>query len=692
MKRFHSALPAFALFCLVLFTATGFVSCSPDQTSLTYPWDADPAVEFSEIPASTTTDPYFGALRTITPDNPNSLATDKADWYKDAIFYHLWVPAFADSNGDGIGDLQGIIDHLDYLQNDLGVTAIWLSPIFESASTPPNLHGYDAINLYRVDPRLGSNYRLQQLIRALHSRGMRIIFDYVPNHVSSQHPWFTKSASGTGSPYRDWLIWKPNRPTGWTGWDSLSDFHGPVNGSYYYGLFWDGMPDLNYETQAVREAMANILLGWLNFGFDGIRVDAVKYLYEDWSTTGSGYVDQAKTIEHWQKVRELLNQYTDVNTAKFMVAENWTGDQSNLLEYMAKDGKSGFNMTLDFPFAYAAAALNTADLNNHWMWVQSSVVPAGGWMGTFTSNHDNVVSRPSTKFSGDAGKVRLQAALQLTGLGTPFIYYGNEIGMAGAAGNDINLRQPFSWNAARTQKTDPSSLLSWHRALIVLRSARSSLRQGSYLLVANSGGVFAYERNLGSERTLVVMNTTAEACNLSVTLSSAPSAVHTLFGSDNVSWTSGSSTITLNNVAGFGVRVLALESGVTGATLINDIPYQIPPAPSFYLMGTLSDWSSGAAMAPVSGASGLLSVSRPLNANIAYLFKFKSGGTWYGWNELGSKYDTSLADSLSGTAVNVSLFQDDGSVNHNIKFTPESGGTYRFLYRYTDQRWCVVRD
>ncbi|MCA1949678.1 MAG: alpha-glucosidase C-terminal domain-containing protein [Treponema sp.] len=264
--------------------------------------------------------------------------------------------------------------------------------------------------------------------------------------------------------------------------------------------------------------------------------------------------------------------------------------------------------------------------------------------------------------------------------------------MTGAAGNEINLRQPLSWNVVSSQKTDPASLLSWHRALITLRSARSSLRQGSYSLVANTGGVFAYERNLDGERTLVVMNTGAEAGNLTVTLSSAPSAVHTLFGSDNVSWTSGSSTITLNNVAGFGVRVLALEAGTAGANLINDIPYQTPPAPAYYLMGTLSDWSSGAAMAPLSGVSDILSVSRPLNANTPYFFKFKTGSSWYGWNELGSKYDTSLAASLSGTAVYVNQFQDDGSADHNIQFTPQSSGTYRYLYRYTDQRWCVVQD
>jgi len=683
MKDSRFFLRVFRAISIFFIVAAAFSGCNPNPE--TEPYYSNDLI----------TGDYFHSIKQVNPDTSNSLHTADNTWYKDAVFYHLWVPAFADSDSNGIGDLQGILNKLDYLQNDLGVTAIWLSPIFRSNSTSSNLHGYDAIDLYTVDSRLGTNDDLKPLIQQVHSRGMRIIFDYVPNHVSNQHPWFIQSAGSTSSSYRDWFIWRNPRPSGWTGWDTYSDFHGPRNGSYYYGIFWEGMPDLNYDNPDVRDAMADVFLNWLNFGFDGMRIDAIKYLYEDWNTNGSGYADQPKTFQHWQKVRSLLDEYASVGYAKFMVAENWTSDHTNLVQYMNKDAVPGFHMTLDFPFAYAAATLDTNALNSHWQWVQSSVVPAGGWMGTFTSNHDNVVSRPMTTFSGDAAKVRLQTALQLTGPGTPFLYYGNEIGMTGAAGNDINLRQPFDWTGASTQKSDGTSLLSWHKALITLRKERASLRRGAYQLIKNQGGVFAYERSLGDERTLVVMNTGAAQASFTLTLSQVPEAVHTLFGSDDASWSGGSSaTITVNNVAGYGVRVLALESGASGETLINDIPYGSgTPQSTVILMGTLSDWTSGVAMSPSSADSSILEVSRSLSGGISYQFKFKEGSDyWYGWLELSNAYDPTLvqAADISGTVIVLSQFADAGDANHNIQFTPAASTSYIFLYRPTDKHWCVV--
>lgn len=680
---------SFALSVVLL----SLVACPSPERISNYPWDADPSAGFMENPDATTQDVYFGNVRAINPDADNSLSTDstESEWYKLAIFYHIWVPSFADSNGDGIGDIQGIIDHLDYLSNDLGVTAIWLSPVFESASNITNLHGYDTTNHFRVDPRLGSNYRLQELIREVHRRGLRIIFDYVPNHVSNLHPWFVGSAKDTSNKYRNWFIWKSPRPSGWTGWDASSDFHGPVDGYYYYGLFWEGMPDLNYEEQAVRQAMVNVLLGWLNFGFDGIRVDAVKYLFEDWSSSGSGYVDQQKTLEHWQQVRTLLDKYHEQSYAKFMVAENWTSAKDNLVQYMNQNTTAGFHMTLDFPFAYAAANLNTTAIDNHWQYVQSTVIPAGGWMGTFTSNHDNVVSRPMTTFNGDVGKVRLQAALQLTGLGTPYIYYGNEIGMTGQAGDDRNLRRPFSWNTIMQQKSDPASLLSWNKALNVLRKSRPSLSKGEYIPLINDNGMFAFERTLDSERTLVVMNSSASEADLTVPLHTVPSAVRTLFGTDNTTWSSGTTTITLNKIAGFGVRVLALEAGAPVQTLINDIPYTVPLPPAIYLMGSLSDWTNGAKMNALPADPVVLQVSRNLSANTGYTFKFKVGSSWYGYTEIGTKYDTTLAEKVNGTSVSATEILDDGTEYHNITFTPVSSGSYSFLYRSADNHWCIVQ-
>jgi alpha-glucosidase len=661
------------------FFLLGCPSPSQDGSPGGYPWANDPEVGPSASPASTVNDPYWGAIRPVAPDATNSLDSS-ADWYKDAIFYHLWVPAFADSNGDGIGDIQGIIDRLDYLQHDLGVTAIWLSPIFKSASSPPNLHGYDATDLYRVDPRLGSNYRLQTLIRELHARGMRIIYDHVPNHVSSQHPWFLDSANSTNGK-RDWFIWKTTRPSlpAWTGWDSVSDFHGPKNGAYYYGIFWDGMPDLNYETLEVRQAMANVQRGWLNFGFDGIRMDAVKYIYEDWTKNdNTGYSDQAATFEFWQKTRSsIMDVYNSTNYKKFMVAENWTGDQTNLLKYMKDGSNLGFHMTLDFPFAYAAASLNTTDLHNHWTWVKSSVETNGGWMGTFTSNHDNAVSRPMTEHFNDTGKVRAQAALLILGVGTPFIYYGNEIGMTGAAGDDINLRQPLSWSEVSQQKNNPQSLLNWHKALNTLRKNRISLRVGSYTLVHNAGGIFAFERIHGSERTLVVLNLNGTTQSPALTLSPSPTGAVTLFGTSDV--TLSGSTVTVSNMLGYAVRVFKLENSTSETTLMNDVPYNPPPPPSVNLMG-ITNWTTGNSMME---SSGVYSVSVTLSGSQNYQFKFKQGSSWYGHS------DCTYDGLLQSGSLSVSQFTSGGAPYHNISFTPSSSGSYTFFFRLSDKHYAV---
>lgn len=644
------------------------------------PWDNDPEILVGG--GSTTSTTYWGEINAAQPDSQNSLATTDADWYKDAVFYHLWVVAFADSNGDGLGDLQGIIDRLDYLQNDLGVTAIWLSPIFETASGNGNLHGYDATNLYRVDPRFGSNYRLQQLLRAAHQRGMRLIYDHVPNHVSSQHPWFQESQN-VSSPKRNWFKWLSSRPTlpAWTGWDSYSDFHGPVNGAYYYGIFWDGMPDLNYDTPEVRQAMANVKRDWLNFGFDGIRMDAVKYIYEDWSKTdNTGYADQPATFTFWNKVREDIfdaynSSFGGQHYHKFMVAENWESNQSNLLKYMKDGSNDGFHMTLDFPFAYAAAALHTNNLHSHWNWVKSSVEPADGWMGTFVSNHDNVVSRPMTNFMGDEGKVRAQTALLLLGVGTPFVYYGNEIGMSGAAGNDINLRQPLNWATVSTQKGQPQSLLNWHRHLINLRKTRASLRRGSYTLVHNSGGIYAFERSVGSERTLVVFNLNdSTQSTINLTLTSAPDVRITLLGTHDVGGTGNS--VQVNNVVGYGVRVIALESGASGPTSIDDIPYNPPPPPTVYLRGSFNAWGITHPMT-YNPVTQIYSVTINLSTG-SHQFKFNTGSSWYG-------YTNSTYDPTVGGDTGLS-FTDAGGNDHNIGYTSGTGN-HTFYFSLNDAKF-----
>ena len=513
-----------------------------------------PETEFPEEPPREDPDPspspdHFESLSEIDPDERLSFGADDEDWYKDGVFYHIWINAFNDTTGDGVGDIQGIIEKLDYL-DDLGVTGLWLSPFFESASTEINLHMYDTTDHYRVDPRFGTNEDMKELIAEAHDRGIRLLFDWVPNHISNRHPWFEQSADLEGD-FDQWFIWRygpesQNGPWGQQVWHEAGGAEREDN--WYYGVFWSGMPDLNFRHQPAKDAMTNVAIHWLNKGFDGMRVDAVKYLYSAEEARDGGeqdYQDLDETFEYFQAIREqVLDEYTGKGYPKFMVAENWTNDRSSLERYMVDDGEKGFHMTLDFPFAYAASDRSGDDLATHWEWVTGELAQEGH-MGTFLSNHDNVVNRPASvhdRFTDVDGEkvMRSVVAAQLLGPGTPFLYYGNEVGMqdaeefAGASHADRRHRQPFEWDRVEEQDDEPESLLNHHRELTSLRAERESLRRGDFAVVEVAGGdvggdagadeealdeLFAFTRSVDGETSLVVVNFGEEEITGAVELS-----------------------------------------------------------------------------------------------------------------------------------------------------------------------------
>lgn len=453
------------------------------------------------------------AVLPIAPDPQRSLGSDTEDWFRDAVFYHIWINAFHDSDGDGIGDIRGITLKLDYLRQ-LGVNALWLSPFFESASSEINLHMYDTIDHYRVDPRFGSNADMDELLAEAHRRGIRLIFDWVPNHVSVRHPWFVDSAAGAEGK-ADWFVWR-DEPGSQTGPMSQKVWHRHANGRYYYAVFWDGMPDINFRNQAARDAISSVALYWLNRGFDGIRIDAVKYLYEDPAAQRGGYVDHPDNYQYFHMLRrEILDRYAasrdrqGLPLHKFMVAENWTSNLSNLQRYMVNEGQPAFQMTLDFPFAEIMDRRDLGRLQRHWTW-QSGELAEGSYMASFLSNHDDAAIRPASRHREPI--LRAATALQLLGPGVPFIYYGNEIGMldasqfAGGAHADRRHRQPFLWSLASRQAADPGSLLSFYRELIAVRQARVSIRRGSYQHLANDSRSIAFARSLSGQTSLVLAN------------------------------------------------------------------------------------------------------------------------------------------------------------------------------------------
>ena len=295
-----------------------------------------------------------------TTIQPGHQLASPARWYDDAVIYQVWVRAFADGKyDDGIGDLPGILGKLDYLQS-LGVDTLWLSPIFECAYKGADMHGYDTTDYLAVNDLFGQKADLAALIDAIHGRGMRVLFDFVPNHTSSSHPWFT------GANAQTWYCWQPTLPGGWIlpwgGGTSASVWLPLGPGYYYYSAFGSGMADLNYYNPDVCTAMQGVEAYWLDRGFDGMRVDAARYLCEE----GPGLeADQPDTHARLQAFRAVLDGYAAPGNAhphpsadpaqvstKIMIAEAWTPDATGVGPYYG-NGSNEFNLCLDFSAPWA---------------------------------------------------------------------------------------------------------------------------------------------------------------------------------------------------------------------------------------------------------------------------------------------------------------------------------------------------
>jgi glycosidase len=451
------------------------------------------------------------------------------DWFRDAVFYEVFVRSFNDSNGDGVGDLNGLTARLDYLNDgdpatgaDLGVTALWLMPI----SPSPSYHGYDVSDYYGVNEDYGTMADFKRLVAEAHKRGMRVIIDLVLNHSSSQHPWFLAAADDT-SPKRDWYVWKKSLPSGWSQpWSSGSSpeyvWHTLRAGEYYYGLFYNGMPDLNYGNPAVQEEMIAVARHWLDAGADGFRLDAIRYLCE--SGPGKGQADTPETHAYLARFYQALKQQ---KPDCYLVGEIWT-DLDTIASYLGspRELDSAFNFDMAGAVVGAVKDKNSAYINAT-QEVSLETYPKNTADATFLTNHD--MDRIASIYGPNFDKLKLAASVLLTLPGTPYIYYGEEIGMPGTK-PDENIRKPmlwsdgehagFStakpWNAparvrpginVKDQTADPGSMLSHYRRLIALRNSHVALRRGGYQAVRlENKNVFAYLRRYEQQALLVVHN------------------------------------------------------------------------------------------------------------------------------------------------------------------------------------------
>ncbi len=462
---------------------------------------------------------------------------------REGVYYSLFVRSFADSDGDGVGDFRGLTAKLDYLNDgddrtagDLGVTGIWLLPIFPS----PSYHGYDVTDYYGVNPQYGTMADFEAFLAAAEKRGISVIIDMTCNHSSSQNPWFVQSADPK-SPYRDWYRWISADEDGYnlnqTIWGHK--LWNAYNGSYYSGLFYSGMPDFNLSTPALREEFRKIAKFWMDKGVSGFRFDAAGHVFNA-AKLRAGEPSQEQAIAFWE---EYVGYIRTLNPDSYTVGEVWEPTFTRAA-YMKGLG-SDFHFDLGTKIVDAIRE-GSGGKNNI---ANSLAADYSAYAGEnpdyidapFLSNHDQ--NRVSGLLKGDPAQLKLAASLYILAEGVPFIYYGEEIGMMGAK-PDEQLRTPFLWASegkdryqaswiaskynkntvpASLQGKDPLSLLSHYKRLIRLKTAHPALYAGRLSpLATDNSAVVSWEMKAETESAFVLHNLSAEAVTVALPPRYAP--------------------------------------------------------------------------------------------------------------------------------------------------------------------------
>ena len=494
-------------------------------------------------------------------------------WYKNAIFYEVYIRAFRDTNGDGHGDLPGVIEKLDYLR-ELGVDCIWLQPLYLS---PLRDDGYDIADYYKILPEYGTVEDFKNLIAAAHQRGMRVITDLVMNHTSDQHPWFQMARKDRTSPYRNYYVWSDTddrykdvriifldtEKSNWT-WDEEA-------GQYFWHRFFSCQPDLNYDNPAVRDEMLNIIRYWLEMGIDGFRADAIPYLYEREGTNGENLPE---THAFLKEIRAFMNaNYPDA--ILLGEANQWPED---VKEYFSAGDE--LHMNFHFPLMPRMyMALGKGDVTSlKWVFERTPEIPHNCQWCTFLRNHDELTLEMVTEderqymwkryapnprmrlnlgirrrlaplMDNDQRKILLMHSLLLTMGGSPFLYYGDEIGM----GDNIwledrnGLRTPMQWDASlnagfssaspeklyapvisddiygyaqvnvAAQRADPNSLLNRVRQMLAIRKQHPAFGWGTFDWEdTGNNAIAAYRRKTEEEALLIANNLSDQTISLSL--------------------------------------------------------------------------------------------------------------------------------------------------------------------------------
>jgi alpha-glucosidase len=479
-------------------------------------------------------------------------------WWQDGVIYQIYPRSFADANGDGIGDLEGIRAKLPYLA-DLGVRALWISPIFPS---PMADFGYDVSDYRGIDPLFGDMESMDGLIADAHALGLKLILDFVPNHTSDEHPWFRESRRSRNNAFRDWYLWRDPTPDGGPPNNWLSNFGGsawafdPPTGQYYLHLFLDRQPDLNWRNPVVREAMYDAMRFWMRRGVDGFRVDVLYHVMKD-----AQFRDNPINPAYREGVDSQANRFLPVHTADLPEVLGIVSAMREVIDEFPERVLIGeLYLPLDRIVAYYGANLDGANLPFNFLLIgvpwdaryiaslverYEAALPQGSWPNWVLGNHDKprIASRV-----GDL-QARVAAVLLLTLRGTPTMYYGDEIGMHDVPIAPDQVRDPFEINEpgkglgrdpqrtpmrwfpregagftrgipwlpvgdhvatcnVASEADDPGSLLSLYKTLLRLRCEHHALSIGSFQLLAVDDAVMVYERSEGDERYVIALNFT----------------------------------------------------------------------------------------------------------------------------------------------------------------------------------------
>ncbi|MEH7222274.1 alpha-glucosidase [Bacillus sp. JJ1566] len=519
---------------------------------------------------------------------------EEKKWWKESVVYQIYPRSFKDSNGDGIGDLKGIISKLDYLKT-LGIDVLWLSPVYKS---PNDDNGYDISDYQDIMDEFGTMADWDELLAGLHDRGMKLVMDLVVNHSSDEHNWFVESRKSKDNPYRDYYVWRPgedgHEPNNWN-----SVFSGPAweydenTDEYYLHLFSKKQPDLNWENPKLREEVYEMMTWWLDKGIDGFRMDVINFISKDWES--GNFINGPRVHEYLQEMNQKVLSKYDIMT----VGECPGGGVEDAKGYANSDG-SELNMIFTFEHMdldsgpggkWDVKPWTLADLKDNFSKWQYGL-EGKGWNSLYLNNHDQ--PRMVSRF-GDDKNYRVESAKMLATFlhmlkGTPYVYQGEEFGMTnvrfetieeyndieilnmyketvidGGADHDKvmesiyikgrdNARTPVQWDDsehagfttgtpwlkvnpnyteinAKQALADPNSIFYYYQQLIKLRKEHEIIVYGRYdLILEDHNQIYAYTRTLNDEKLVVMCNFTSENTELTLPLDIVPSSATLLIG------------------------------------------------------------------------------------------------------------------------------------------------------------------